>query len=232
MLAIAALAITCAVFYFFVDVRDHQNVYVGWRVGHFLFIGAAAVFALLFVEVAALPSARGRLAVMAIAAVLLLALPTTAIDLFNTQDIENRAEAPVGRFTLILSPEDLQLFEWLKRNTRPDAIVQVDPLAKDSTTWAYLPAFAERRMAVGLPISMVPLAKYEAGSRRMSEMYDADARAAYDIALQNHINYVIIGPPERQAHPGAEKRLDSIPALMPLVLRNANISVYAVLPEI
>ncbi len=105
-------------------------------------------------------------------------------------------------------------------------------MARDTATWAYLPAFAERRMAVGLPISMVPLAKYEEGSARMRQMFDADPRAAYDTAIEYHIDYIIVGQPEREAHPGVEGRFDSIPALLPLVLRNATISVYKVIPEI
>jgi hypothetical protein len=35
-------------FYFFINVRDHQDVYVGWRVGHFLFMSAAVVIGVLF----------------------------------------------------------------------------------------------------------------------------------------------------------------------------------------
>ena len=46
----------------------------------------------------------------------------------------------------------------------PKAIFQVDPVPRDPEHWAYLPAFAERRMAVGIPISMVPLAKYQQAS--------------------------------------------------------------------
>src|SRR4030095_12126805 len=38
-----ALVIASTFFYFFVNVRDHQDVYVGWRVGHFLFMSAAGV---------------------------------------------------------------------------------------------------------------------------------------------------------------------------------------------
>ena len=40
---LGALTITSIGFYFFVNVRDHQDVYVGWRVGHFLFMSAAVV---------------------------------------------------------------------------------------------------------------------------------------------------------------------------------------------
>src|SRR5436190_7794939 len=44
----APLVLTCAVFYFFIDVRDHQNVYVGWRVGHLLLMTTPVLFAIVF----------------------------------------------------------------------------------------------------------------------------------------------------------------------------------------
>ena len=53
----AALALSCGFFYFFVNVRDHQDVYVGWRVGHFLFMSAAVVIGVLLEYVNARPSA-------------------------------------------------------------------------------------------------------------------------------------------------------------------------------
>jgi hypothetical protein len=232
ILFIGALSLTCVGFYFFVDVKDHQNVYVGWRVGHLLFMGATVLFALLFEQVAGIDPPRRNRVIALVSIVLLGAVPTTAIDIYNTQDITNRGDAPSFKWTMVLTPEDRQLFDWLKHNTAPDALVQVDPRTRDTATWAYLPAFAERRMAVGLPISMVPLEKYQQGSDRMAAIYEMDPRSAYDAAVQNHIAYVIVGAPERQAHPGAEGRFDSIAVLMPLVLRNATISVYKVVPEI
>ena len=53
---LGALAVTSIVFYFFVNVRDHQDVYVGWRVGHFLFMSAAVVIGVLLEYVHARPS--------------------------------------------------------------------------------------------------------------------------------------------------------------------------------
>ena len=76
-------------FYFFVNVRDHQDVYVGWRVGHFMFMAAAVVIGVLLERIAGQPSVSGAAArswpsvVIAFAA----GLPTIAIDIYNTQDI-------------------------------------------------------------------------------------------------------------------------------------------------
>ena len=125
-------------------------------------------------------------------------------------------------------PDELQAFDWIKKNTRPEAVFQVDPLVRQNDGWAYLPAFAARRMAVGFPISMVPLAKYQDGSTEINRMFDESPLAAYERAAKARINYVLIGPPERTAHPGVEERFASIANLMPLAFKNGTISIFEV----
>lgn len=213
--------------YFFVNVRDHQDVYVGWRVGHFVFMSAAVLIGALFN--AARRDTRAQTAVWWTAAVMFLAgLPTSAIDIYNTQDITNHNEMPAGRATLRLHPDDLQLFDWIRHNTDPKAVFQIDPVARNPEHWAYLPAFAERRMAAGIPISMIPLAKYEEASRAIRQLYDEPPLLAYERAALANIDYVIVGPHERAAHPGVEERFDSVKDLLPLAFRNGTISIYEV----
>jgi hypothetical protein len=224
----AALAVSCVIFYFFINVRDHQDVYVGWRVGHFLFMAATVVIGVLFERLHKLAPEFRSFAWIGVAIVLLAGVPTTVIDIYNTQDITNFNAAPAGRWTLRLTPDDLQVFDWLRHNTDPSAIVQIDPAPRDPEHWAYLPAFGERRMAAGLPISMVPLAKYQQASAAIRTIYDEEPLSAYEHAVRAGINYVIVGPPERAGHDGVEQRFDSIPELMPRVFRNATISIYAV----
>lgn len=221
-----ALAAACVVFYFLINVRDHQDVYVGWRVGHLLFMSATVLAGILFDHVATL--ANRRTAVLGVVAVGLAGLPTTVIDVYNTQDLTNNRAAPGFTWTLRLTPDDRQAFHWIRLNTRPEEVVQVDPFARDSETWAYLPAFAERRMAAGLPISMVPLKKYEDASAQMRAIFDEPALSSYERATRGGVNYVLVGPPERSAHPGVEARLDALPELMPLLFRNGTISIYGV----
>ena len=222
------LAGACVIFYFFINVRDHQDVYVGWRVGHLLFMAATVLAAIVFERAAGPPTPARVAAWVAIAIVGLAGLPTTVIDVYNTQDLSNRSQAPGFRWTLVLTPDDRQIFDWIRHNTDPEAIFQVDPLVRDTETWAYLPAFAERRMSAGLPISMVPLRKYQEGSERVRTIYDEPALSAYERAVQSGINYIIVGPPERQAHPDVEQRFDSLGALMPVAFRNGTITIYQV----
>lgn len=232
LLVAGAIVLTSVVFYFFVDIRDHGDVYVGWRVGHLVFIASAVLIAVLFERAGELPPRRRATAGAAIAVVLIAAAPTLGIDLYNTQDIENTRMGPGFRWTLVLSRDELQAFEWIKANTVPSAIFQVDPVARDSNTWAYLPAFAERRMAVGLPISMVPIGKYERGSWRVREMLSqADPVDTHHLATELSIRYILSGPPERSANPKLQVRLDSRSDLFPLLFRNGSISIYGVVPK-
>ena len=223
---LGALAAACVVFYFFINVRDHQDVYVGWRVGHLLFMSATVLAGLVFDHLQSMPNRRKAVAVLIVVG--LAGLPTTVIDVYNTQDITNNRGAPGFTWTLRLTPDDRQAFHWIRLNTRPEEVIQVDPFTRDTETWAYLPAFAERRMAAGLPISMVPLKKYQEGSEQVRAIFDEPALAAYERAVRSGINYVLIGPPERHAHEGVEQRLDGLPDLMPLLFRNGTISIYGV----
>ena len=224
----AALTASCVIFYFFINVRDHQDVYVGWRVGHFMFMAATVVIAILFERLHTAPPALRPFGWAAVAIIGLMGLPTTVIDIYNTQDITNFNEAPAGPWTLRLTPDDLQVFDWLKHNTEPTAIVQVDPVPRDPSSWAYLPAFGERRMAAGLPISMIPLAKYQEASHAVRQIFDEPPLLAYERAVRAGINYIIVGPPERQVHEGVEARFDSISQILPRVFSNATISIYEV----
>ena len=223
---LGALAAACVVFYFFINVRDHQDVYVGWRVGHLLFMSATVLAGLVFDHLQSMPNRRKAVAILIVVG--LAGLPTTVIDVYNTQDITNNRGAPGFTWTLRLTPDDRQAFHWIRLNTRPEEVIQVDPFTRDTETWAYLPAFAERRMAAGLPISMVPLKKYQEGSEQVRAIFDEPALAAYERAVRSGINYVLIGPPERHAHEGVEQRLDGLPDLMPLLFRNGTISIYGV----
>ena len=42
------------------------------------------------------------------------------------------------------------------------------------------------------------------------------------------IDYVLVGIPERDTHPGVEERFNSIPNQMPLAFKNGTISIYEI----
>jgi hypothetical protein len=112
--------------------------------------------------------------------------------------------------------------------TPPDAVVQIDPYPR-GFTWVYIPAFAERRMAAGLPISMVPLEKYEAASQQLKTVFIAEtAMTAHQRALAEGVDYLYIGQPEREANPKFEDLIKERPDLFQPVFRNSTISIYFV----
>jgi hypothetical protein len=229
LLPLAAIVVISLLFYFFVDLRDHQFVYVGWRAGHLLFIAFTVLTAYAVQELVRMR--RGpRLAGVAAAGFLtLLSIPTFVIDFHNTQDIGNRQEGPGFPWTLVLSHDELAMLEWVKGYTPADAVVQVEPFTRNPATWAYVPAFAERRMSAGLPISMVPLRKYEIASGHVRALYqDRDPEVAYLRAAKLGIDYLIVGEPERRAYPGFESMLRSDPARFHEVFSRKDVSLYLV----
>jgi hypothetical protein len=159
----------------------------------------------------------------------LAALPTLVIDLYNTQDTNNRRMGPGFRWTVVLSNDELAAIGWIRRYTPEDALVQVEPEVRGRETWAYIPAFAERRMAAGLPISMVPVDKYVVASRKVTELYRMTSpREAFDRARALEIDYLVIGPPERSAYPEFERLVDAHPEYFRPMFGNASMRVYLV----
>lgn len=224
-----SLIASSIVMYFFVDVIDHEHVYVGWRVGHVVFMALAPFAGLAWARILDTQGIRRQLSLAAALAVLASSLPTFAIDLYNTQDIGNRGQGPSFRWTLVLQADEWEGLMWLRAHTRPDAIAQVDPYSRGNNTWAYLPAFAERRMATGLPISMVPLKKYVDRSTEMIGIFNAtDMVNAYEQAARMGIDFVVVGEPERLEHPGINARYASVPHLFQPVFDNPAMTIYAV----
>ena len=229
LLAIAAIIVVSFAFYFFVDLRGHQYVYVGWRAGHLLFVAFTVLTAYALQEIGRDTAARRATAGAVFVVLALLAVPTFAIDLYNTQDIDNREQGMGFRWTLVLDRDELEALAWIRAVTPQDAVVQIDPFPRDAYTWAYIPAFAERRMAAGLPISMVPLEKYEHASREVKAVFTAGSgAAAHKRAVDIGIDYLFIGQPEREANPQLVDRLGQRPDLFQPVFHNNTISIYFV----
>jgi hypothetical protein len=229
LVTVTAIIVVSFAFYFFVDLRGHQYVYVGWRAGNLLFIAFTILTAYALQEVGRGTTARRAAAVALFIVAAASAAPTFAIDLYNTQDIDNREESPGGlRWTLVLDRDELEALAWIRALTPPDAVVQIDPFPR-GFTWVYIPAFAERRMAAGLPISMVPLEKYEKASQDVKTVFTADSgQAAHKRALELGIDYLFIGQPEREANPQLVDRLGQRPDLFQPVFHNNTISIYFV----
>jgi hypothetical protein len=110
---------------------------------------------------------------LSLTAAVILAIPTVAIDVYNAQDITNRGPGPNFPWTLVIKPEERDALNWLKRTTKPTALVQVEPIASGAGGWASIPAFAQRRTAAGIPISMIPLRPYQEAIAQIRSVFNA-----------------------------------------------------------
>ncbi len=220
------------IFYFWVDVPDHQHVYVGWHVGKVAFV---ALTPLCGFALQAWWERRGvaRAVMIVLTMVIALAaLPTVLVDLYNTQDVWNRALGPGFRWTVLLTPDEVKGLAWIREHTPTAARIQIEPNVRGRDTWAYLPAFAERRMSAGLPPSMIPLAKYEKVSDEIRSLYQsASAAQAYDLAVKHCIDYLVVGQPERTAYPQLQPSIDRSTGLFAPAFRNEALAVYYVIRD-
>ena len=225
--SIAGMVLGVLVFYFMR--LSVEASYIGFRAGQLLQLALPGLAALFFARL--WRADRWAIGVAAAAVLIAIGLPTTLIDIFNAQDINNRSMGPGFRWTITVTPDEQEAFRWLRTQTRADAIVQMDPAAHGRETWSQLPTFAQRRMAAARPISLMNVPEYEARSRQVHAIY-AGARAedAARTAGQLGIQYIFIGPAEVRST-GADRlaKFETRPDLFRKVFGNAGTRIYEVL---
>ena len=201
-----------------------DEAWIGFRTGHILQV-------LLIVLVAGTVSrARSRVAIGLIGVLALFGLSTTGIDYWNAQDVGNSRMGPGFRWTVEISPHEQAVLDWIRTQTPPDAVVQMDALVRTRETWSLIPSFAERRMAAGLPISLLNVPEYRNRSERVHSMYAAtDAMSAWRIAQELGIAYVYADRVERAAHPGGLAQFDQARELFQPAARRGDVAVWRVL---
>jgi hypothetical protein len=227
--AAATLVIVSFAFYFLVDVPDMDGVWVGWRSGHQLLIAFAAIGAAACTAAWTVRRFRPVLVGVVILSVA-PALPTVVTDVYNAQDIENRGYATTFPWTLVISPNERQALDWLKHATPPDARVQFDPHSRGVTYWAYLPAFAERRMSAGLPGAMIPFSKYREATEnvRMGIFRATTVKEAFAMTEYLGIDYIYVGDIERHDYGPAIDAMMGRPDLYPIVFSNKAVTIFGV----
>jgi len=224
-----ALVIAAFAFYFFTTVPDMGGVWVGWRSGHMLLIAFAALSAAALDAAWRRPRARIPVALAATAA-LALALPTVAVDVYNAQDITNHDQGPEFPWTLIISPDEREAFDWIRKSTPPDAIVQVESFVRGSKHWAYMQAFAQRR-SIGIGMgSMIPEKPYRDASEEIRRriFLGTSVEDIYLAARQFGINYLVFGRVERRHYTAGASLIAASPELFPRVFRNDEITIFQV----
>jgi hypothetical protein len=219
------LAILSLLLLYFVRLSVDE-AWVGFRAGQMLLVALAALAA----RFIARGWTDGRKAVVAgVAGVALLAgLPTTVIDEYNARDIHNVSMGPGFPWTVVITPPQRHALEWIRAETPADAVVQMDPTVRERSTWSLVPSFGERRMAAGLPISLLDVPEYHERSQRVRAMYDTpNAVEASEIARSLRIDFIYVDAVERAAHP-AGVRFGAAPDLFEPVFRESDAAVYRV----
>jgi hypothetical protein len=206
--SVAALSLVCAAAFLYVDVRGHDNTYVSFRTAQIWYLALAMTLAAAIDAARRWPALarRGLIAAGVLGAV--AAAPTVALDWYNARDIGN-VEMSVGGFpwTVHISPAHQAATAWIETHLRENDVVQTDASARGRATWALIPAFAERRLAVGLGLFEPNPRRFDADIDRVRQLYRTpDAALALQICEQLRIQYLYVGPEERDAHgPGADK---------------------------
>jgi len=221
VVAIAGIVLGLFLLYF---VRITEASWVGFRAGQILLASIPILLAQTLARVGRRP------AVVLALAILIVGLPTTLVDTWNAYDIGNRRPGPGFRWTLWTTPAQQEAFAWIQAHTPPDAIVQMEPIVRGREHWTLIPSFAGRRMAAGLPISLLPLPDYMEKSDQVRRAFaSADAAEASTIARRLRIDYLYVDDTDKGAYPDGVWKFDRAPQLFERVFTNAEVSVYRVL---
>ena len=228
---LGALTLVAIGAFLYVDVRGHENTYVSFRAGQFLFLPLAAATAAAIDAARAWPAPR-RIALAALAVVAgLAALPTVVLDAYNAQDITN-VEPSVGGFpwTVHVTPPQLAALTWVRSHVSSHAVVQIDPIAHGRATWALLPAFGERRMAVGLALFEPNPRRFDRPMADVARIFSAgDTATAFAICQRFGITTLWVGPEERAARgDAAADKFMGDPVHFSPVYAAAGVTIYRV----
>jgi hypothetical protein len=157
---------------------------------------------------------------------LVVGAPTTIIDTFNAQDLENTAMGPGFRWVNPVTLAQQAGFRWLKTNTPARAVVQADPIVRGRDNWTLVQSFGARRAAAGLPISLLGAPEYTERSHAVHELMTSlplpDAR---DRAVALGVDYLWVDGDDA---PDVARRLGSRPDLFPLVFRQGVVRIHAI----
>jgi hypothetical protein len=224
MLAGCGLAVGLGLLYF---VMLSEKSWVGFRAGQILLAMLTVPLANVFGRL--LISGR-RVALWTLAAVMFaVGAPTVVIDLHNASDIANRSMGPGFPWTLTVSPGQQEALAWVRSNTPPTAIVQMDPMVRGRGHWSFIPTFARRRMAAGLPISLLPDRAYRDRSHQVRTIFrSSDPARAHDLAREMRIDYLWVDDNERRAYQSGVAAIDAATGYFKPVFRNSDVTIYQV----
>jgi hypothetical protein len=195
----AILAFLSLFLMYFVRLSVDQ-AWMAFRAGQMMIIALAALTARFIAASTAGPQRFVAAALVVLA--LICGAPTTIIDEYNAQDIHNRAMGPGFPWTIVVTPQQQGAYAWIREHTPTAAVVQMDARSRERSTWSNIPSLAERRMAGGLPISLLNIPEYAERSDRIRTMYStSNSGEAENLARSLRLDYVYVDEVERRAYP-------------------------------
>lgn len=205
----------------FVSITD--IAWVGFRAGNIFQVTLPMLAAVGLWRLAGVSRALG---VVAVVVLLVVGAPTTLIDTFNAQDVDNRAMGPGFRWTIPISPDQQAGLRWIRTSTPIDAIVQADPIVRGRDQWSLIPSFAGRRSAAGQPISLLATPDYARRSQAVHDfLHAADPEVAYRGAAAMGIRYLWLDDTDDAA---IADRLRARPDLFAVPFRRGRVHVVEV----
>lgn len=203
--------------------------YVGFRAGQILQL-TLPLLAARFLVLEGTSRLRRAIAVPAVVVAFFIGLPTTVVDTYNAQDVTNRGRGPGFHWTIALTPSQQYGMRWLQVATPPDAVVQADVLVRGREYWSTIPSFAHRRMAAGLPISLLHQREYTVAAEHAHEMFTTPSGArACEIAHDLGIEYVYLDLIEKDAlPPEGVNKFRTYPDCFRRGFKNAEVEIFAV----
>jgi hypothetical protein len=107
----------------------------------------------------------------------------------------------------------------------------MEPTVRGRETWTNIPTFAARRMAAGLPISLLRKPLYVDRSERVRQLYaTGSADEASLIARALGIGFIYMDAIERREYEQGLRKFDEHPEFFERVYQGGEASVYRVLP--
>jgi hypothetical protein len=228
--AIGVLLTVSTVVFLQLDLRGHENTQVTFRTAQltYLCLGILLAFAIDSWRARGQRWSRPFFAMLTLAAI--LAFPTVALDWYNARDISNIRMNP-GRFpwTIDITPDDQAAVRWIQRFVPPDAIVQPDAGPRERNTWAFIPAFAKRRMATGNALFTLNPERYV---KNMDDIHLAFAEwpadEAHSYFKKLGVDYVYVGDVERLVNGDQVKKFSTRPDRFDPVYRRGSVEIFKV----
>lgn len=163
---------------------------------------------------------------------LVLGLLTLVIDVYSFSNVQDASN------TTYVSLNDYKAAKWIRENTPLDAVVQSKPdyisvLNPGNPFFEYslISMFAERRMAVGDSLHAYI---YQIGKKRQAErerdikemFTTADIDKGLGIIRRYGIDYIYVGPVEREAYGYGVSKFDVAPDFFKKVYSENGVSIY------